>query len=118
MNDLKQKLNGNGFLINIATLLAVVVTAISGALWISTILNDVNQQVKESMHLIRTDMARIMHEMDKRVTVNEAALLLLPAEDRWRGQDQIIWALRLHDQNPDIEVPDPSDIIRDRVENR
>lgn len=118
MNDLKQKLNGNGFLINIATLLAVVIAAISGALWISSLFGQINEQVSDEMHLIRLDMNKVMHDMDKRVSINEAALMYLPATDRWRGQDQIIWALRLKELNHDIEVPDASDVIRDRQLNR
>jgi hypothetical protein len=116
MNEFVKKLNGSAsFLGNIATIITIVASVLCGTLWMNNRIADVG----EGVVALRGDMIDQFHAVDKRLIVNEAALRLLPAQDRWRGSDQTIWALRLREENHDIGlvVPDPVVIIRDRVLN-
>ena len=116
MNGIVEKLNGNaGFLGNIATIITIIAAVLCGTLW----MNSKIAGVGEAVVALREDTSGQFHAVDKRLVINEAALKLLPAQDRWRAQDQLIWVLRLKDMNTGInlEVPDPIVIVRDRTDN-
>jgi len=116
MNGTIKKLNGGEhFLGNIATMITVVASIVLGVVWIASSVNGVEAQVAN----LRYDNLLVFSDLDKRILVNEEALKHLPAEDRWRGQDQIIWSHKLEGANKDIglKVPDPAEVIKNRLEN-
>jgi hypothetical protein len=116
MNSIVEKLNGNaGFLGNIATIVTIIATVLCGTLW----MNNKIASVGEHVVALRADMVEQIHAVDKRLIINESALKLLPSQDRWRGQDMIVWSLKLKDENSDmgLAVPDPASILRDRRHN-
>jgi len=63
---------------------------------------------------IRMEMKDAHHSFDVRVRETERALSLLPARDRWRGQDMLLWGHDLQELNPNLDVPDARQIMRDR----
>lgn len=73
------------FLVELATLLAFL---LAGAFWIDSRLDD----MEHTLIQIQSGIA-----------------------DRWTGQDQIIWAYRLEHLNPAMAVPDPAQVVRDRI---
>ena len=55
--------------------------------------------------------------IDSRLDGMEQTLIMIQnsVADRWTGQDQIIWTFRLEKRNPEISVPDPAQVVRDRI---
>ena len=98
-------MNGNGFGIKlIASVMVIVATVVSGVVW----------QVSEISQL-RLDTLKTLHSHDNRILANFNKLAVLPARDRWRGQDMQVWVIEAEDATG-LDLPDPRKIIRERNE--
>jgi hypothetical protein len=86
-------------------MIAIVATVLTGSLVIMT-----------QLYQIRTDLAQWAADFDKRMSIAEARLVLLPSDDHWRSQDMVIWSMELDDLNSELDVPDPRAVVRDRLQ--
>ena len=94
--------NGNGKILTpLATLVTIVVSVVGAILG--------------GVVLIATQLSAL----DARLSVLDARLLRIEtiATDRWLGSDMQNWSYQLERRNPDIKIPDPSQIIRDRLQS-
>jgi hypothetical protein len=82
--------NGNGRILSpLGTLISIITTVVIGVTFIT---------------------AQI-YRLDKRMLRIELA-----TGDRWRSTDMQNWAHRLERENEGLNVPNPSDVLRDRAE--
>ena len=95
----------NGHLPTILNLFAIVGAGVGVALWV----DGGQDALLAKLNAMDRAMGDVVHNLDKRIMANEAG-----RADRWRGQDQKIWASELQIRNPEINVPDPDLVVRSR----
>lgn len=99
--------NGDSRLLTpLGQLVTIVATVVAGVLAMTV-----------QMYSIKMEIQSVKNVVGARILLLEQKMATLPAADRWRGQDMLIWSTDLRELNPDVKVPDPRVTIRDRMQN-